>query len=270
VLRSESVQRISPPGGGEVLAIARSGLPSLEEAIGRPGTSALTLQSAARAFVDALVALAPVTTVLARVLVTQPFRDLPPEEHAFVDRLAKARGVRGQLRPDTPVLALLATRGMSPAWNDVRGSVAHRAVPLTGPAFVRTIPMVGRMLEDLGYPVETLASDEEREVRPRLAEGMGVFHVRDAADPANGAVIPSREFVVEHGVRSVFGLGTAYVEGSVLVVLVFSRDLVDRETVVSLAPLAATLKRRTYPAVAAGRIFDTDGSGVLRRFDVTR
>ncbi len=244
------------------MAIARSGLSSLEEAIGRHGSAAPTLQSAARAFVDALLELAPATTVLARVLVTQPYRDLPSEEHAFVDRLAKERGVRARLRPDTPVLTLLASRGVRPAWNDVRGSLGHRAVPLTDGRFVRTIPMVGRMLEDLGYPIDALPSGDARPPGPRLGDGMGVFHVRDAAEPENEAVVPSRAFVVEHGVRSVFGLGATYVDGSVLVVLVFSRDLVDRETVMGLAPLAATLKRRTYPAVAAGRVFDRDESGV--------
>lgn len=264
------MQRISPPGGGEVLAIARSGLSSLEEAIGRHGAATPTLQSAARAFLDALLELAPVTTVLARVLVTQPYRDLPSEEHAFVDRLAKESGVRPRLRPDTPVLTLLASRGIRPAWNDVRDPLGHRAVPLTDARFLRTIPMVGPMLEDLGYPIEALTPADDRALGPRLGDGMGVFHVHDAADPATEARVPSRAFVVEHGVRSVFGLGTTYVDGTVLVVLVFSRDLVDRETVVGLAPLAATLKRRTYPAVAAGRVFDRDESGVLLRTDDRR
>ncbi len=247
---------VSPPGGGEILSIAKSGVGALEDAIGRPSRASPTLQGAARAFVDALVARAPRTTVLARVLVTRPFRELPREEHAFADRLAKTRGVRDRLRPDTPVLALLASRGELAHWNDPRLSRLHRAVPLTDAAFVRTIPMVARMLDDLGFPLEN--SPDAKRRRLGDASGMGVFHVRDASAPENDALIPERRFVDDHGVRSVFGLGSAYLDGSVLVVLVFSRDLVDHETVVKLAPLAAALKRRTYPAVSAGRVFEDD------------
>lgn len=85
---------------------------------------------------------------------------------------------------------------------------------------------------------------------------MGVFHVRDAQSPEGEALIPDRDFVTQHGVRSVFGLGSPYVDGSALVVLVFSRDLVERETVVRLAPLASALKQRTYHALAADHVFD--------------
>ena len=102
---------VSPLGGGEILSIATSGLRALEASIDAPLNGQRTLQAAAEAFLDALVARAPRATVLARVLVTRPFHDLPQDEHAFADGLAKARGVRARLRPDTPVLALLASRG---------------------------------------------------------------------------------------------------------------------------------------------------------------
>jgi hypothetical protein len=221
-----------------------------------PLRAAPTLQGAAKRFVDALVHQAPHSTVLARVLVTHPYRDLPNGERVFADRLAKVHGVR--TLPETPVLALLASRGVRPEWNDARASRSHRAVPLTDPEFVRSMPMVARMLDDLGFPLDGLGPAPRR-IGARLGDrSMGVFHVRDASAPENASLIPARGFVAEHGIRSVFGLGSAYLDGSVLVVLVFSQNLVDHETVVRLAPLAASLKQRTYALVAAGRIFDDD------------
>lgn len=238
--------------------MASTGLDAIEASMARRLRAGATLQHAANAFVDALVARAPRTTVLARVLVTRPYRELPPAEQAFADGLARTHGVRNRLRPETPVLALLATRGREPAWNDPRLSRSHRAVPLTDGPFVRTMPMVGRMLEDLGFPVDGLGPSPER-YGARLGDrAMGVFHVPDASAPEAAGMMSSRDFVVSHGIRSVFGLGSVYLDGSVLVVLVFSRDIADRETVVRLAPLAAALKQRTYAAVAAGRIFDAD------------
>lgn len=224
----------------------------------RPSRVAPSLQGEAELLLDALVQQAPRSTVLARVLVTRPYRELPRDAHAFADRLARAHGVRTRLLPETPVLALLASRGKRPEWNDARASREHRAVPLTDPEFVRSMPMLARMLDDLGFPLDGLGPSPRR-IGARLGDrSMGVFYVRDAAAPESASLIPARGFVAEHGIRSVFGLGSAYLDGSVLILVVFSQNLVDRETALRLAPLAASLKQRTYALVAAGRVFDDD------------
>lgn len=68
----------------------------------------------------------------------------------------------------------------------------------------------------------------------RLLGGFnGVFYVDDASsarDAQDRLIIAARDFVAEHGVKTVFGMGGAYPDGTLLVIIVFAREHLTRKS----------------------------------------
>lgn len=211
-----------------------------------------TLESAAQGFVDVLADRFP-TIVLARVYATMPLYRLPPREQAF------ARRVSSRASDETLTLTLLGTRGAAPEWNDRRSSQGHVAIPLVDQRFVAEVPMVAALLRALG--VDLAWFDVPRDVMARRLVGgfNGVFHVPDArtaTDEAGRNVIPAQDFVAQHGVKSVFGVGGSWLNGWMAAAIVFCRESVSQSDATAFAPLASAFKLATMHHVAAGRIFD--------------
>lgn len=117
---------------------------------------------------------------------------LPQEVRRFAVSFAAARGVGEPLQDDTPGLALLGTRGDLPAWNERRASRGHLAIPLVSPSFVEEIPMVSRMLKDLGFPIDwvTGASKGTTDLFGKLG---GFFYVAGWAAPGRAAALGRRQ-----------------------------------------------------------------------------
>ncbi|HXV61981.1 MAG TPA: hypothetical protein VEK15_14885, partial [Vicinamibacteria bacterium] len=113
-----------------------------------------SLQAAAQRFSELLFEELEDSAVLLRVFGTASFAQLPGKEKEFVVRLAQERGFEDELRPSTNVVTLLGTRGRRPSWNDRRLSQRHLAIPLVRTSFVKTIPMVSRLMSEMGTGVE--------------------------------------------------------------------------------------------------------------------
>jgi signal transduction histidine kinase len=143
----------------------------------------------------------------------------------------------------TRSLTLVATAGDEAAWNDVRRSQAHRAIPLPSPAVVERLPMIARLIEQLGFDVCGVLQPDPPVVY-RSSEG-GVFYIEEAL---GSPFVPAQEqFVVPQKIRSVVGFGALLPDGRLFAVILFSRAHIPR----SMAALFGHLSLSTRMALLA-------------------
>lgn len=200
--------------------------------------------------------------VLVRVYSTLPFAALPAFDQERVERATTAGGGSHKLGPYTPVLSLLATRGIEAAWNDRRESKKHLGIPFLTTEFVRALPMITALFTDLGLSIEGLVSPGTSggvHTEQLLGgEPAGIFYVANAKttlDPTGRRIIPQQDFVERYGVQTVFGMGGSWPNQSLLTCIVFLRTTVDRIVVRRLAPLLTVFRAATTGAAMNGRYF---------------
>ena len=202
------------------------------------------------------------SVVLCRMFVVLGLQELPEAERAAASAVAGAKTVLG---PDTRVLSLLATRGRKAAWNDRQLSREHRAIPLIDRSFVQGAPMIAKLLSDLEVDLASLGEGKPIATRRMLGGANVTFYVPDAPnarDDHGRPIIPARDFVEEFGIKTVFGMGGAYLGGELVVAIVFTSESVDRATVDRFPSLIGSFKMSTAPLVASGSIFAArPGSG---------
>ena len=228
---------------------------ALVEAMRGEIASAPSLEEASRIAAARIHAAVAPSAPLVRVYAVLPHEVLPPDVQAFVEMLAPDGAVVSRR---TPVLALLGTAGAKPEWNDRRASWAHKGIPLVSAAFVDTIPMLARLLRELGMDLAWLDEAPDIITRRLIGGFNGVFYVEDARtveDARGRLVIPATDFVEGENIRTVFGMGGIYPDGTVLVCIVFTRVTVSRDTVDRLTSLLTMLKGETFGAVRARRFF---------------
>lgn len=196
--------------------------------------------------------------VLARLFVTLPFNELPSRDKTFVADLSAAKGLREQLNDKTWMLSLLGTYGTSPAWNDRYRSQSHLCIPLLTASFVESIPMVARLMSDMGINLSWFDEHDEDIVIKSLGQTAGVFYVRDAKtrlDHQHRKIVSAQDFVAAHDIKTVFGLGGSYLNGSFVAMIFFTRETVEQQQVERLMPLVNTFKTATMSLVMQGKIF---------------
>jgi hypothetical protein len=213
-----------------------------------------SIEAAAQGFARTLATCCP-TTVLARVFIVLPLSKLSPSDRKFAAELVSNDR---SLSDKTPVLCLLGTAGREARWCDRTLSVGHRAIPLLGAAFVQSVPMLAKLFADLDVSLLHLDDGKTLDMR-RLPGGLNeAFYVDDArvAEDARGRrVIPSKDFVDEYGVRTVFGMGGAYVDGTLAVAIVFTSESIDRKTVDRFPSLISSFKTSTATLLRDGRLY---------------
>jgi hypothetical protein len=229
-------------------------LQSLREQVGKSAS----LEDAAALVARELCTRFEQSTVLARVYALVPYGKLEPEVRVFVDGLAERTNQSGNVHPETPVLTLLGTHGKKKEWCDRHTSVGHRGIPLVSAAFVEAIPMVARLLKELGVELSCLDAAVDVNARRLVGGFNGVFYVEDAAsarDAQGRLVIPAQDFVQEEGVKTVFGMGGFYPDGTLLTIIVFSRERLLKANVERLTSLITMFKGETFGVARAGKFF---------------
>jgi hypothetical protein len=202
----------------------------------------------------------PGQVALARVFATIPFERLPAFNRRVSLSLATAKDVAGLLRPETPVLSLLASRGLLPEWNDRRRSERHVGIPLVSQDFVRSTPMVATLLSELGYQLDGLDPYKGRALTERLigGESAGTMYVDDAKsalDALKRKVVPAQDFVAAHGVETVFAIGGCWPNQSLAACIVFMRCPLSRTFVRRIAPVLSVFRAGTTPLAMHDRYF---------------
>lgn len=217
---------------------------------------AASLEDAAQRFTELFYRQFAASTVLVRVYVTLPFDRLPDEPQRFAR--AVARGSADKLKPTTQVLTLLGTTGVDPTWNARRASKGHVAIPLIDATFVSAIPMVQSLLEQMGMELRWVDQDAKEFTRRLIGGFIGVFHVPEAASTVNRLgrhIIPAQDFVAAHGVKTVFGAGGAYLDGTMVAMVVFARETVARNDVDRLGGLITIFKSLTTTVIRERHYF---------------
>lgn len=217
-----------------------------------------SLSAAAQAMAKLLHTHFEESVVLARVYLTSSFDSLPQTNKDFVQKLAESAGAADDLKSATPVLSLIGTHGQEVDWCDRRNSKGHVGIPLISSAFVGAIPMISRMLAELGVPMDFLDSHDTGIIIENIGSTAGLFFVEDASqatDSEGRKIIAVQDFVSDYGVKSVFGIGGAYDGGQLLVIVVFCRDEFSRITAEHFLTLANFFKSQTNAFVSNQLIF---------------
>ena len=217
-----------------------------------------SLEEVARLFTNALYERFESSVVLARVFGTVELHQLTADDRAFVERFAASVSGGEQLMDATPVLCLLASRGVEEAWNDRRRSRDHLAIPLLSERFVAEIPMISRLLNEIGFTPAWSGADSGF-VTKTFANVNGIFYVGDArtaVDDRERSIIPASAFVERYGIRTVFGFGGSYLGRHMFIsAIVFCRDEIARSQALRFIPLIGSLKAATTRLVNRGAIF---------------
>jgi hypothetical protein len=205
---------------------------------------AASLEEAAQTFCERFYQEFAESAVLVRAFVTLPFEALPAAEAAFARKLALATRNAPQLAPATPVLTLLGSYGIEPQWRVRLESRAHLAVPLLSDESVAEIPMIARLLREIGFPSLGSGPADWQFVN-RVGGGDGLFFVGDAqttTDERGRPIIPSVDFIDRYGVKSVFGFGGPQSGSVFLAVIVFCRQTIMRSNAVRFVPFIENLR----------------------------
>lgn len=219
---------------------------------------AASFQQACQTFTDILYEELGSSAVLFRVFATVELEKLPEKEKDFALELARTRGFLSELEGKTPVVTLLGSRGKRVQWNHRLRSERHLAIPLGSASFIKTIPMVSRLMGDMGTGLPWVQKQEKNMIVTSMGQMARVLYVEDAleARTADGFdVIPDRSFVEENGVRTVLALGGAYLNGTIVAVVLFTSERVPQDRVEKLLPVVHGFKVATMKAVMQGRIF---------------
>jgi hypothetical protein len=217
------------------------------------------LQDAAQRCVSRLYDDFTESMVLARLYAILPMKRLPERDQGFVTKLAEANNQRSSLREDTPILTLLGTRGRKQPWNQRYDSNGHLGIPLLSAQFVEAIPMVCSLLRDVGLGLDWLDDRKLEIVVSKLGKMAGVFYVadaREAVDAKGRKIVPAADFVNENGVRTVFGLGGAYMNGVFVATILFTKEAIEKPKVEMLMPLINVFKTETLDIATKSRFFN--------------
>lgn len=224
--------------------------------LSRDLSDAPSLAAAAQCFVDGF-SRSFETVVLARVFYVTPVRRLPAVEQQWATEFAAAAGRSVPLDPETPVLVLVGTAGREPGWNDRQLSAGHRAIPLVDKKLVDGAPMLAALLAALDLDIAQLLPDAPIQLR-HLSGGLNArFYVPDArttTDARGRLIIVNEAFVAKHGIRTVFGMGGAYLDGSLIAAILFTREQLSALEIDRFPSLIGTFKIATGTLVAAGSL----------------
>jgi hypothetical protein len=225
------------------------------EATARSGA---TLQSVAQACAEDVYKRYRDSLVLFRIYATVTYSETPQRVQQFARGIADAQGVTAMLQPGSIVLSLLGTAGLEPNWNDRLRSQGHLGIPLVNAGFVENLPMVASLMKDMGFGLEWLDRQDSSIVVKEVGRMARVFFVPDArttVDAQGRKVVPASDFVDANGVRTVFGLGGAYLDGTFLAMIFFTREVLEKQHAESFLPAINMIKVGTMDTVLGHKIF---------------
>lgn len=223
-------------------------------------TDCTSLEHAAQNYMSTLYETLNESIVLARLFLTIKFADLPNDCQEFVSKLADSSGVSDAINKDTLILSLLGTRGRKPEWNDRRKSTGHIGIPLASSVFVDKIPMISRLLKELGAGLEWIDSHDTQLVAKTVGSISGVFYVHDAdteVDYKKRFIIPAKDFIRENEVKSVIGVGGGYLGNPVFfTTIIFFREHIKKDVAQKFMLQANKFKTATMQLIEDGRLFN--------------
>ena len=200
--------------------------------------------------------------VLVRLFATIPYEYLPAPNQAFVNRLATSQDISHLIHDQTLVLSLLGTQGENASWNDRHNSEDHAGIPLASADFIDAIPMMSRLLKELGVSLDWIDDQDTKMVLQTEGKMAGLFYVPDArvtVDNKGRKIIAAQDFVADSNVKTVFGFGGGYrmslTNETFITVIIFTRETIERSQVEMFKMLSSVIKTATMKLVSNGNIF---------------
>ena len=231
----------------------------LNESIQNTAETANSLEAAAQSLVEAVYETFEESSVLVRLYGNVACGDLPDFNRNFVSNLVEAKGVSDDLKDNTQVLSLLGTCGKESDWKDRMKSQGHVGIPLVSSGFVDQIPMIARLLQQIGIGLNWIDTEDIKIVAENASTLSGMFYVADAAteeDSQGRKIIPMQDFVSQYGVKTVFGFGSGYSNGMIVVLVVFTNESVPESKAKIFEPLISTFKGNTVALATSGKVFN--------------
>ncbi|MCP4543836.1 MAG: hypothetical protein GY832_42525 [Chloroflexi bacterium] len=218
-----------------------------------------TLEESAQKFTEIMYKEFEDSIVLVRLFATIPFGKLETLNQAFVTRLAASQGIKQLITDKMLVLSLLGTCGEEADWCDRRNSQGHVGIPLASEDFIERIPMMSRLLKELGLDLDWIDEQDTNIVARILGKMAGVFYVSDAktaVDHKDRLIIAAQDFVDAYNVVTVFGLGGGYLTNATFITsIVFTREALTKQQVEQFLPLVNEFKTATMPLISSGKVF---------------
>ena len=172
---------------------------------------------------------------LVRIFVLAPYSALPKELRSIAESSSL-----GQVLPTTPCLALLATRGEQPEWNDRRLSRGHQCIPVGSDEILGQLPMIAQLMQQFGVHVAGLFQSE---LALRFTGTTGIYDLFHVEEAAGSSSIPAQaEFVEPFGIRSVVGFGGPLARGWIYAGIVFSKLPISARSASSFSTIALSAK----------------------------
>lgn len=222
-------------------------------------TGSSSLGEAAQRYMSVLYEQLSESIVLARLFATIQFKDLPESNKEFVMNLAQSANIAGLIHDETLVLSLLGTRGEKPEWNDRMQSKGHVGIPLASSDFIDRIPMMSRLLKELGAGIDWIGTNDTELVAKTFENICGIFHVLDArieVDSLGRKIIAAQDFVEAEGIKTVFGVGGCYLGTSLFfTTIIFLREPLEKIAAERFMLHANKFKANTLNLVDEGKIF---------------
>ncbi len=154
-----------------------------------------------------------------------------------LQELARARAERDPAE-ETICLVLTGTAGERDEWCDPGRSAGHQVIPLMDQRAVEQMPMIYRLLQQLGLDIEKVLDANVNSLVHRSQTS--VFHVPQAS---GSPYIPAqKEFVDACGIESVVGFGDVLPSGSIFAVIGFSKVRIIPETAMLFSHLSLSTK----------------------------
>lgn len=218
------------------------------------------MQAATQTCVEGIYDAFADSIVLIRLFMVLPLEKLPDRDQTFVKQVLEDRDIASLLNEETLVLSLLGTCGLEPEWGDRYQSKRYLGIPLVTSDFVSTMPMVAKLMDDLGIGLAWLDARDTDLVVRAMGGAAQIFYVADAkmaVDEAGRRVVAREDFVSTYDVQTVFGLGGSYVDGTLITMLVFTRESIARSEVDRFQLLFNEIKQSSVNFVLTGQIFET-------------
>lgn len=179
--------------------------------------------------------------VLVRLFKTHDYAALEDALQVFARKMLNNADDLQELKCFT----LLATYGITPAWQSRMGSKGHQAIPLPSAQVVAQIPMMRNMVKQMGLEINSVVAPDPDIIADLSQTNFNVFHVADAA---GSPYIPAQEeFVIPYGVQSVLGFGGVLPTGNIYVLIIFSKTPISDVVAKQFTTLALNVKLLILP-----------------------
>jgi len=182
---------------------------------------------------------------LVRCYKTHPYGTLPRDLRRFAKRALQSTESPVTGMDSMRCLALLATVGDEPSWNERHLSTGHQAIPLPSAQIVQRAPMISQLIHEFGLALPDVLQPSADVMRRLEGKTYGVFHVEEAA---GSPYIPAQaQFVTRYGIRSVVGFGGSLPAGELFAVILFTKTVVSAATADRFRTLALDVKGCLVP-----------------------